>query len=131
MPIRQCFDYASIPALTWFPGHMAASLTKMKGQLRHQVDYIIELRDARIPLSSAHPVFEELFMDKKRVLLFNKADLALPAQNKVLLQRFPEALLVSAKEQGQVRSLLRNIQGRVTIRRYLCRPPIHHTLESC
>ena len=63
--------------IQWYPGHM----TKTKRMLVTQmglIDVVIELLDARVPLSSRNPDIDSLAKDKKRVLVLNKADLASP-----------------------------------------------------
>ena len=62
-------------SLQWYPGHM----TKAKRMLASQlglVDVVVELLDARIPISSQNPDLDTLAKEKKRVLVLNKADLA-------------------------------------------------------
>lgn len=62
--------------INWFPGHMAVARRQMLAQL-DAVDVLIEVRDARIPWSSANPVLEEAFgVSKPRLIVFNKSDLA-------------------------------------------------------
>ena len=61
--------------LQWYPGHM----TKAKRQMQEDsklIDLIIELVDARIPLSSRNPDIDELGKNKARLILLNKSDLA-------------------------------------------------------
>ena len=61
---------------------MRRALDKME-RILHRVDMIVEVRDARIPLSSNNDRFEELLARKQRILLFNKKDLAEESTNKV------------------------------------------------
>lgn len=68
--------------IQWFPGHMAKTRRLIAENLGN-VDLILELRDARIPYSSANPEIAKLCGDKPRLLLLNKASLADPAQNAV------------------------------------------------
>ena len=58
----------------WYPGHIAKAERQLKEKL-NLVDVIIEVRDARIPLSSSYDNIEKLLGDKPRLLLLNKADL--------------------------------------------------------
>ena len=62
-------------AVQWFPGHMAKTRRRIKEDLR-LVDAVVELKDARIPLSSTNPELTDLIEGKKRIILLNKADLA-------------------------------------------------------
>ena len=64
-----------IPSLQWYPGHMRKAERLVKENLK-LVDVVVELLDARIPLSSANPVLREIVGDKPRLIVLNKADLA-------------------------------------------------------
>lgn len=59
----------------WYPGHMTKARRMMEENIR-LVDLVIELVDARIPLSSRNPDIDELGKNKARILLLNKSDLA-------------------------------------------------------
>nr|CCA14523.1 GTPase putative [Albugo laibachii Nc14] len=62
--------------INWFPGHMAAAKKQMQAQL-DSVDVLIEVRDARIPFTSANPILDTAFNHSKpRLVVFNKCDLA-------------------------------------------------------
>ncbi len=96
----------------WYPGHM----TKAKRMMQENIgliDLVIELVDARIPLSSRNPDIDELGKNKARMILLNKSDLADPAGNKAWMKYFVErgfhVLEVNAKT-GQG---LKAIQGKV------------------
>ncbi|MFC1617447.1 ribosome biogenesis GTPase YlqF [Candidatus Margulisiibacteriota bacterium] len=62
-------------SIQWFPGHMAKAIKQVKKKGSH-VDIILEVLDARVPLSSRNPILDEIFPSKPRLLLFNKADLS-------------------------------------------------------
>ena len=61
--------------LQWFPGHMRKAQRLIEENLK-LVDIVIELLDARIPLSSQNPLLQEIIQDKPRLIVLNKADLA-------------------------------------------------------
>ncbi|KAK4839783.1 hypothetical protein QYF36_024933 [Acer negundo] len=63
--------------INWFPGHMAAATRAIKSRLKLS-DLVIEVRDSRIPLSSAHPELQSQVSSKRRILALNKKDLANP-----------------------------------------------------
>lgn len=63
--------------IQWYPGHMAKTRRMLAENLRF-IDVIIELVDARAPLASRNPDFDDLFAGKTRVVLLNKSDLADP-----------------------------------------------------
>ena len=59
----------------WYPGHMTKAKRQMQEDIK-LIDLIIELVDARIPISSRNPDIDELGKHKSRLILMNKADLA-------------------------------------------------------
>ena len=64
----------------WYPGHMTKAKRQMQEDIK-LIDLIIELVDARVPLSSRNPDIDELGKNKSRLILLNKADLADERQN--------------------------------------------------
>lgn len=64
----------------WYPGHMTKAKRQMQEDIK-LIDIIIELVDARVPLSSRNPDIDELGRNKSRLILLNKADLADERQN--------------------------------------------------
>lgn len=64
----------------WYPGHMTKARRMMQEDSR-LVDLIIEIVDARIPMSSRNPDIDEIGKNKFRIILLNKVDLADPAMN--------------------------------------------------
>ncbi|VAI12330.1 unnamed protein product [Triticum turgidum subsp. durum] len=64
-------------AINWFPGHMAAASRAIRDRLK-LADLVIEVRDARIPLSSANEDLQPVLSAKRRILALNKKDLANP-----------------------------------------------------
>ena len=66
----------------WYPGHMTKAKRQMQEDLK-LIDLIIELVDARVPLSSRNPDIDQLGQNKSRLILLNKADLADERQNEV------------------------------------------------
>lgn len=63
--------------IQWYPGHMAKAKRLLKEQIK-AVDLIIEIRDARIPISSTNQDLLKLTGDKPRIIVLNKSDLADP-----------------------------------------------------
>ncbi|CAF2093739.1 hypothetical protein YC2023_063837 [Brassica napus] len=64
-------------AINWFPGHMAAATRAIRSRLKLS-DLVIEVRDARIPLSSANEDLQPQLSAKRRIIALNKKDLANP-----------------------------------------------------
>ena len=67
----------------WYPGHMTKAKRQMQEDIK-LIDLIIELVDARVPLSSRNPDIDELGKNKSRLILLNKADLADERQNEAI-----------------------------------------------
>ncbi|WP_020615311.1 ribosome biogenesis GTPase YlqF [Paenibacillus daejeonensis] len=63
--------------IQWFPGHMTRARRQIQEKLK-LIDIVIELLDARIPMSSRNPMIDEILLDKPRLIVLNKADLADP-----------------------------------------------------
>lgn len=61
--------------IQWYPGHMAKARREISDAIK-QVDIVIELLDARIPMASRNPVLNEIIGNKRRLVILNKADLA-------------------------------------------------------
>jgi len=73
--------------IQWFPGHMKKTLAEIEANLK-LVDIVIELRDARVPLSSQNPMLARLVQDKKRLVVLTKKDLADQSFTKLWLDHF-------------------------------------------
>ena len=73
----------------WYPGHMTKARRMMEENIR-LVDLVIEMVDARIPLSSRNPDIDALCAGKGRVVLLCKADLADPAKTEEFMAWFRE-----------------------------------------
>ena len=67
--------------INWFPGHMRKALRGVGDQIK-RVDVVIELRDARLPITSRNPDLQHLLNNKPSLILFNKSSLADPNQIK-------------------------------------------------
>lgn len=73
----------------WFPGHMAKTRRLIKESL-NMVDGVVELLDARIPLSSRNPEIDQIVSGKPRIVLLNKCDIADPNATSMWLKYFTE-----------------------------------------
>lgn len=76
--------------IQWFPGHMTRARRQIQEKLK-LIDIAIELLDARVPLSSRNPMIDEILMNKPRLVLLNKADLADPEATREWVAYFAEA----------------------------------------
>ena len=64
-----------IENINWYPGHMKKTRELIAENLK-MVDLVIEVIDARIPISSRNPIIDELVSGKKRIIVLNKSDLS-------------------------------------------------------
>ena len=71
----------------WYPGHMTKAKRQMQEDLK-LIDLIIELVEARVPISSRNPDIDSLGQNKARLILLNKADLADERQNEAWKEYF-------------------------------------------
>lgn len=63
--------------INWYPGHIAKAQRELKTNLK-LVDLVIEMVDARLPITSHFPFLDEILQNKQKILVMNKADLADP-----------------------------------------------------
>lgn len=73
----------------WYPSHIAKAERKLKEQL-NLVDVVVEVADARIPLSSMYPDIKKLIGEKPRLIVFNKSDVADLEKTKQLVEKIKE-----------------------------------------
>lgn len=62
------------PEIQWYPGHIAKAERNLFEQLK-RVDVVLEVRDARIPLSTRHPQLSQWVGSKERILILNRMDM--------------------------------------------------------
>ena len=67
--------------IQWYPGHMTKTRRQIEADLKH-VDIVVEIIDARIPVSSRNPDIDSITAGKPRLVVLNRADQADPAGNK-------------------------------------------------
>lgn len=75
--------------INWYPGHMKKTIEDIEKKLK-LVDFVIEIIDSRIPFSSRNPLFDDLFKNKKRLLIFNKSDLSDPKLNDEWMEKITD-----------------------------------------
>ena len=66
--------------INWYPGHMAKTKKQIIEDLK-LIDLVVEILDARIPISSQNPMMGEITKGKKKIVILNKSDLADEKQN--------------------------------------------------
>lgn len=75
------------PDINWYPGHIAKAEKSLKEQLK-RVDVVLEVRDARIPISTHHPRVPEWIGGKAKVLVLNRTDMISPAVRQLWTEWF-------------------------------------------
>lgn len=73
--------------IQWYPGHMAKAKREISDSLK-LVDVVIEIIDARIPISSRNPILNNIIGNKKHIIVLNKADLSDNNINKKWIDKF-------------------------------------------
>ena len=76
-----------IEHINWYPGHMKKTRELIAENLK-MVDIVIEVIDARIPVSSRNPIIDELVKNKSRLIILNKSDLSDPKANEAWAETF-------------------------------------------
>ena len=100
-------------SISWFPGHMAKTRKQITEDLK-LVDIVIELLDARIPISSQNPEIKQILQNKKKLIVLNKSDLADEKCNKEWLEYFNKnginAVLVDSNTGRGINDVIKKIQ---------------------
>lgn len=99
--------------INWYPGHMAKTKKQILEDLK-LIDIVIELLDARIPISSQNPDIREMIKNKKKIVLLNKSDLADEKENikwvKYFAKEGTKAILADSNSGVGVQELVREIK---------------------
>ncbi len=98
----------------WYPGHMTKAKRMMQEDIK-LIDLLIELVDARVPLSSRNPDIDQLGKNKGRLVLLNKSDLADPKMNQKWMDWFRAKKLTVVEVNSKNRNGIKLIQSAVEI----------------
>ncbi len=100
--------------INWYPGHMAKTRRQIEQDLKI-VDIVIELLDARIPISSQNPDIAKITKGKKKIVVLNKCDLADEKQSKAWLNYFEKkgipAVLTDSNSGKGIDQCIRKIES--------------------
>lgn len=100
-------------SINWYPGHMAKTKKQIIQDLK-LIDIVIELLDARIPISSQNPNIAEITKNKKKIIVLNKCDLADDRQNKLWIEYFNKkgipAVLTDSNSGRRIDECIRKIE---------------------
>lgn len=94
----------------WYPGHMTKAKRMMQENIK-LIDLVIELVDARIPLSSRNPDIDELGKNKSRIILLNKSDLADTRKNKQWMEYFVDKGYYALEMNSKTGAGIKSVQG--------------------
>ena len=94
----------------WYPGHMTKAKRMMQEDIK-LIDLIVELVDARVPLSSRNPDIDELGRNKSRLILLNKSDLSDERRNREWENYFKEKGFYAVKVNSRSGAGLKGIQA--------------------
>lgn len=81
--------------IQWYPGHMTKTRRQMEADLKH-VDIVVEIVDARIPISSRNPDIDAICGNKPRIVMLNRADQADPQLTRAWADYFNKTLGIPA-----------------------------------
>ena len=102
-----------IESINWYPGHMKKTRELISENLK-LVDMVIEVIDARIPVSSRNPIIDEIVGKKPRIVLLNKSDLSDAAQNRAWSEHFESqgyyGMAMNCMSGGGVKELFRLLE---------------------
>ncbi len=96
----------------WYPGHMTKAKRMMQEDIK-LIDLVIELVDARVPLSSRNPDIDELVKNKARLILLNKADLASDECNALWMAYFKTKGYFTVKVNSRNGSGIKAVEGAI------------------
>jgi ribosome biogenesis GTPase A len=103
----------SQPLIQWYPGHIAKAEKALAAQLK-RVDVVIEVRDARIPIASAHPKISTWTEGRTHLLVLNRLDMISIAHQNQLQRWFnnqeQEVFFTNAKDGNGIKALLKAAQ---------------------
>lgn len=112
-------EFRDVPRqINWFPGHMRKAMDEIMGEELRKANLFIEVRDARIPLTSHNKDLIELIKERapslKRLVVFNKIDLANENKTLAIVKRLREeadvrretSIVISTKKNQNVSKVL-------------------------
>ena len=102
----------SMAQIHWFPGHMNKALKEVEDKIKI-IDVVIELLDARAPISSINPQLENIIKNKKRLVILTKPDLADPVETKKweteLLKKYDSLLTLNLTDGNATNIIVKTV----------------------
>ena len=98
--------------INYYPGHMVKAQNDIKSVIK-LIDIVVEVLDARIPMSSRNPIVDDIAKEKQRIIVLNKADLADSEETKKWIKHFEEngitALAVDSSIPNDIKKIIDEI----------------------
>ncbi|CDQ40134.1 ribosome biogenesis GTPase YlqF [Virgibacillus salexigens] len=95
--------------IQWFPGHMAKARREVEEKLK-LVDFVMELVDARVPLSSQNPMLQQVLQNKPKMIVMMKKDLADPDITNQWINYFSEkqipAIAINVNDKTDIKQVI-------------------------
>ena len=95
--------------INWYPGHMVKAQKEIRESLK-LIDIVLEILDARIPLSSQNPIIDELAKGKTRIIVLNKSDLADEMETTKYIKYFEEkgflCISVNSENKNDIKKII-------------------------
>ncbi len=114
MAIKDNEKSCASTSINWFPGHMAKTRKQITEDLK-LVDVVIEILDARIPISSQNPEIKQITQNKKKVIVLNKCDLSDENDNKKWMEYFikrdSKVVLVDSNTGNGINEVVKQVQA--------------------
>ncbi|WP_411844417.1 ribosome biogenesis GTPase YlqF [Salinicoccus sp. HZC-1] len=96
-------------SINWFPGHMAKARREIEENLK-KIDVVIEILDARIPVSSHNPMLDDVTKDKPKVVVLNKKDMADERETKAWISQLQKEGKHPVAINGRDSQIIRKIE---------------------
>lgn len=94
----------------WYPGHMTKAVRAMKEQLK-LIDLVIEIIDARIPVSSRNPDLNEMAKGKYMLVVLNKSDLADPGKTAAVKKKLNDEGRIVLETDARNKASVKNVKN--------------------
>ena len=100
--------------INWYPGHMLKTKKQIIEDIK-LIDIVIELLDARIPISSRNPDMQKIIQNKKRIVVLNKSDLAEDYETKKWVEYYKKknipAIISDANLGKGIKDILKKVEN--------------------
>lgn len=106
--------------IQWYPGHMFKAKKEIIAQLK-TIDLVVEIIDARVPLSSHNVMLEEITKNKPKLIVFSKADLVNPLELKKYREHYENL------GYGTIEANLKNAHGNTKVKKKILEESKHIT----